>query len=149
MQLSLVRAASVQRYHHCSMTSLPTIPPRRAPCQFLTPAAALLHVPPPSHVRPRSVALAQPVQPLAVVQLPDEAAPPPLPEAQLLEEAAPPGQNGLVPVLHQSRNKPWTWGTDRYQAILARWRSFVWELRHRQWLVRLRLCYEVRPLMAR
>ena len=111
------------------VTSLPTIPP------FLPPATALLPMPPPRHVRPLFIADSQPKQPLPVAQLP--------------HEVAPPCQNGLVPVLHPSRDKPWTWGMDQYQAILARWRSFVWQLRHWQWLVWKRFCYEVRRLMVR
>lgn len=111
------------------VTSLPTIPP------FLPPATALLPMPPPSHARPLFIAESHPSQPLPVAQLP--------------HEVAPPCQNGLVPVLHPSRDKPWTWGMDQYQAILARWRSFVWQLRHWQWLVWKRFCYEVRRLMVR
>ena len=88
---------------------------------------ALLQMAPPSHERAVFVAASQPGQPLPVAQLHDEAAPPPLPEVQLLEEAAPLGHNGLVPILHQSRDEPWTRGTDRY---------------HRQRLARL-------PFMAR
>ena len=41
------------------------------------------------------------------------------------------------------------WVEDRYQAILARWRSLVWKLRHMEWLGRLRTAYEWRPQMAR
>ena len=41
------------------------------------------------------------------------------------------------------------WVEDRYQAILASWRSLVWKLRHWEWLARLRTAYELRPQMAR
>ena len=41
------------------------------------------------------------------------------------------------------------WVEDRYQAILARWRSLVWKLRHSEWLGRLHTAYELRPKMAR
>ena len=90
---------------------------------------------PPSHERPHFVAEAQPDQPLPVAQLPDE--------------AAPPCQNGLVLVRPPCPRFIARWVEDRYQAILARWRNFVWQLRHRQWLLWLRFCYEQRPRMAR
>ena len=83
-----------------TMTSLPRIPPfLKSFPSSLTLLAALLHMPPPSHVRPPFVGSLQPRQPL--------------PEAQLPDESAPPFQNVQVPVLHPLRDKVWTWGTDR------------------------------------
>ena len=41
------------------------------------------------------------------------------------------------------------WVEDRYQALLARWRSLVWKWCHWEWLARLRTAYELRPQMAR
>ena len=93
-----------------------------------------------SHERPHFVAEAQPDQPL----LPDE--------------AAPPGQNGPPCPSFIARLVE-----DRYQAILARWRSFFKQLRlrqwrwcsfvrqlhHREWLYQLRCMYSRRPYMAR
>ena len=86
--------------------------------------------PSPNHETPHFVAESLPNQPLPVAQLPDE--------------AAPPCQNGLVLVRPPCPRFIARWVEDRYQAILARWRNFVWQLRHRQWLFRLRVCYEQR-----
>ena len=76
--------------------------------------------PSPNHETPHFVAESLPNQPLPVAQLPDE--------------AAPPCQNGLVLVHPPCPRFIARWVEDRYQAILARWRNFVWQLRHRQWL---------------
>ena len=78
----------------------------------------------------------------------DEAAQAP-PAAQLPDEAAPLCQNGLVLVRPPCPSFIVEWVEARCQAILARWRNFVWQLRHRQWLAWVRFCYEQRPRMAR
>ena len=78
----------------------------------------------------------------------DEAVQAPL-VAQLPDEAAPPSQNGLVLVRPPCPSFIVEWVEARYQAILARWRNFVLQLNHRQWLFRLRRAYETRPRMAR
>ena len=70
-------------------------------------------------------------------------------EAQLPDEVAPPCQDGLVPVRPPCPSFIAEWVEARYQAILARWRNFMWQLRHGEWLGRLRMAYEWRPQMAR
>ena len=85
------------------VTSLPTIPP------FLTPAAALLHMPPPSHERPHFVAAAQPFQPLPVAQLGLAVAPREVVvhAAMLLRTAALHGSVGHMEERRQRREEWW------------------------------------------